>query len=136
MGDFVGIGDAAKRVFGNGMGHRDRALDKLVERLWRAVARRHHRLLAADKHPQPEIVTLGALELFGLAEATAMRQRDALKEDRIGGIGAGAARAADQILQQVDRVICFDLSHQCSKSHLPEGQHGTPVFCVDRPDGK
>ena len=31
-----------------------------------------------------------------------MRQRCALEQHRIGGIGTGAARACDQILQQVE----------------------------------
>ena len=111
MGDLAGLGDAAKRVLGHGARHLDRALDKLAQRFRRAVARRHHRLLAADKHAQPEILALGAFELFGLAEPPPMRQRDALEQDRVGGVGAGAARAADQILQQVDRISGVVVHH-------------------------
>ncbi len=90
------------------------------KRLGRAVARRHHRLLPADEDPQPEIMTFGAFKLFSFAEPPSMRQRDALEVYRICGVGAGEARAADQVLQQVDRIVCFSFSHYCSKSHSPE----------------
>ncbi len=52
-GDLGGVGDAAIGVLGDRAGHRDRALDELVERLRRAVAGGHHRLLPPDKHPEP-----------------------------------------------------------------------------------
>ncbi len=52
-GDLGAIGDAAIRVLGDRAGHRDCALNELVERLRRAVTGRHHRLLTSDKHPEP-----------------------------------------------------------------------------------
>ena len=101
-GDLAGLGEAAIGVLGHRLGHGHRALDEFVERLCRAIARRHDRLLPADQDPQPEIVALGAFELLGLAEPAAMRQGGALEQHRIGGLGAGALRPTDQVVQQID----------------------------------
>ena len=56
---------------------------------------------------QPQILAFRAFELLGLAETAGMRQRDALEHHRVGGVGPGAARAPDQVLQQVDRGARF-----------------------------
>ena len=101
-GDLVGLGEPAERVLGHGARHRQGALDQLGERLRRAVARRHDRLPPADEDAQAEVLALRALELLDLAEAPGMRQRDALEQHRVGGIGAGLAGAGDEILQQVE----------------------------------
>ena len=123
-GDFGGVGDAAIGVLGDRAGHRDRALDELVERLRRAVGRGDHRLLPADEHPEPQILAFRALELLGLAEAPGMGQRDALEQHRIGGIGAGAPRAPDQILQQVERCPA-SLSISGQSSLIPGVRNST-----------
>jgi len=46
-----------------------------------------------------------------------MRQRDAFEQHRIRGVGAGAAGAPDQIVQQVD-LVSRDIVHQISRSPL------------------
>ena len=129
--DLAGVGEAANGSSGHRARHRDRALDQFVEHLRRAVARRHHRLLLADQHPQPEILALRAFELLGLAEPAGMRQRDALEHHRIGRIGAGPQRAPDQIVQQVDVVGGFLreilIGHDFSKS-----VHKKPVRPLQR----
>ncbi len=79
-GDLVGIGDAAIGIFGHRPRHRQRPLDEFRERLRRPIGRRHHGLLAADKHPQAEIMPLRSLELFGLAETPSVRQRGSLEQ--------------------------------------------------------
>ena len=44
-----------------------------------------------------------------------MRQRGALEQHRIGGIGTSAARACDQILQELERgsrvLVDYQLGH-------------------------
>ena len=116
MRDLCRIGDPAKRVLGNGAGHRHRPLDQPLQRLGRAVGRRYDRLLTADEHPEAEIVPFRAFELLGLAEPPRMRQRGAFEQHRIGGIGTGPARPRDQILQQVECGTCIRVS--CLVGHV------------------
>ena len=40
-----------------------------------------------------------------------MRQRGALEQHRIGGVGAGAAGAADQILQKIEDISRVVVHH-------------------------
>ena len=104
MGNLRGVGEAAERVFGHRAGHRQGAFDQLGQHFRRAIAGRHDRLALADQDAQPEILALRAFELLGLAEPAGMRQRGALKQHRIGGVGPGLAGATHHILQQVDVV--------------------------------
>jgi len=98
MRDLIGLGQAAEAVLGHCLRHRQRALDKLRQHLGRAVARRHHRLSLPDEDAQPEIPALRALELFGLAEAAGMRERDPFDDDGVSCVGAGLFGARDEIL--------------------------------------
>ena len=93
-GDLDGVGDAAKGVLGHRAGHCDRALDEFVERLRRAVARRHDRLLAANEDPQPEILAFASARASRFCQAaghaTASRLRRARRRRRRRRRGARA----------------------------------------------
>ena len=52
-------------------------------------------------------MALRTFELLGLAQTPRVGQRNAFEEHGIGGISAGAARAANQILQKVERNFRF-----------------------------
>ena len=97
-------GKAAIGILGHGMRHRDCAFDEFVDPRRIALVRRHGCLSLADEDTQAEIVALGALELLDPAEALRVRQRRALEQDGVGGIGAGAARAADQVAEKGEGV--------------------------------
>ncbi len=103
-GDLAGIGDAAEGILRHDARHGDRPLDELAEGGGRAVVRRDDGLALAEEHAQAEIVTLGALELLGLAEALGMGDRGALDEHRVGGVGAGAPGTRDDFGEQVQGV--------------------------------
>ncbi len=124
-GDLVGVGQPAKRVLGHRLRHRQRALDQFGEHLGRPVARRHHRLPLANEDAQPEVLAFRALQLLGLAEAAGVRQRDALDQHRVGGIGAGFLGAGDEILQQVDVVCRFLGDFSCRSSLILEEEFTT-----------
>jgi hypothetical protein len=57
----------------------------------------------ADEYPQAEVVALGALDLLELAEPPRHRERAALDQHRIGGIGAGLLGALQKVSEQVGR---------------------------------
>ncbi len=102
--DLAWLGNAAIGILRHDTRHRDGALDQRAQRLRRAIVRRDDRLALAEEDAQAEIVTLGALELLGLAETLGMGDGGAFDEHRIGGVGAGAASARDDIGEKVERV--------------------------------
>ena len=51
---------------------------------------------APDEHAQPHVVALGALGFLDRALAHLDRKRDRAHGDRVGRVGAGAARGRDQ----------------------------------------
>ncbi len=100
------VGEAAIGILRHRPRHRDRALDQGVERgaaeIGAEIGSRDHRLSPPDKDAQAEVPTLLALQFFRLTEALCDRDADALHMQRIGCIGAGAARRSNQIGKEVE----------------------------------
>ena len=94
------IGEARELVLGRDLRHRHRALGERRD-VARDVVGRHHRGAAADEHAQTDVVALGALGLIDRAFAHADAQRHRAHRDRVGGIGAGAARGGDETLGEI-----------------------------------
>ena len=57
------------------------------------------------KTRKPEVLALGALQLLELAEPARMADRGALDQQRVGGVGAGALGAADQVGEEIEIVV-------------------------------
>ena len=98
-------GQAAVGVFRDGPCHGDGALDEIVEGCGGSVRRRHHGLAGAGENPQTQVSVLRPLQIFRLAEASPLAQRDAVDEDGIGGVGAGTGCLGDEIGQQMEAGI-------------------------------
>ena len=94
------IGKAGELVLGRDLGHRHRALRQRRDVAGDVVGR-HHRGAAADEHAQPDVVALGALRLIDRAFAHADAERHRTHRNRIGGIGAGAARSLHETLGEL-----------------------------------
>ena len=56
----------------------------------------------ADEDAQPQVAAFGALDMLELAEPVADRDRGAVEQHRVGGVGAGPPGLADQAGQQVE----------------------------------
>ena len=94
------IGKAGELVLGRDLRHRDRALGERRDVAGDVVGRDHRRA-AADEHAQADVVAFGALRFLDRAFAHADRQRHRTHRDRIGGIGAGAARGGHQTFGKI-----------------------------------
>ena len=94
------IGEAGELVLGRDLRHRDRALGERRD-VARDVVGRHDRGAAADEDAQTDVVAFGALGFLDRAFAHADRKRHRAHRDRVGGIGAGAARRGDQTFGEI-----------------------------------
>ena len=96
------IGKAGELVLGRDLRHRHRALGERRDVAGDIVGR-DHRGAAADKHAQADVVAFGALRFLDRAFAHADIQRHRAHRDRVGGIGAGAARGGHEPLGEIGK---------------------------------
>ena len=94
------VGEAGIFVLRRRPRHRHRALGQRSGVTGQVVAR-YHRLAAADKDAQPQIVAFRALALLDRAVAHLDRQRHRAHRDRVGGVGAVRTRGLHQPLGAV-----------------------------------
>ena len=95
------IGEAGEFVLGRGARHGDGAFGERIEAVALMSLVETDRLLAADQDAQAHIVAFGALRFLDRAVAHIDRQRDRAHGDRVGRVGAGAARGGDQTFGEI-----------------------------------
>ena len=88
-------------VLGRQLGHRHDPLDQLGAAFRRDVGAGDGGLAAADEDAHAEVAALLALDFLQRAQPHGHRQRLALGEHRLGGVGAGRPRLGDHLLQHV-----------------------------------
>ena len=95
------VGEAGELVVGRSARHGDGAFGQRIEAVAVEVVGRNRRLLMADQDAQADVVALGALQFLDRAVAHLDRKRDRAHGDRIGLVGAGAPRGADEALGKI-----------------------------------
>ena len=90
------IGEPGKLVFRRHARHGDGAFGKRIEAVALDIVGRDRGLLVADQHAQADVVALGALRFLNGAVAHIDGQRDRAHGDRVGLVGAGAARGGNE----------------------------------------
>ena len=95
------IGEAGEFVLGRRARHGDGPLGQAIDAVAADVIGRDRRLLVADDDAQADIVAFGALRFLDRAVAYIDRERNRTHGDRVGFIGAGAARGRDQAAGEI-----------------------------------
>ncbi len=117
----AGIGEAGETVVGRGARHRDGAFGQSVQAIALQIIGRDDGLLASDDDAQAEVVAFRALGFFDGAVAHLDGQRDRTNRERIGLIGAGAARGIHEAFGELGEVGLIEkglhfLAGLCGKS--------------------
>ena len=108
------VGEAGGRVFRRGLGHGDDTLDEGRQRCWGAVGAGGGGLALADQHAQADILALAAFHMLQRAAPPGYGEAIATNSYGVGGVGAGGARLADQVVQDGENGII---------SHAPFLEH-------------
>lgn len=114
--------EAGIRIFGGLSGHRNTALHQNAERFIGKIRGSDTRGTLADERSKPDFFSLGAIDLFDLAEPDLDRRGTLADIERVGTAGTGSDGAFDKFLRNAACLI--RLKHRgrlaCRK---PDDQH-------------
>ena len=118
------VGQPGEAVLRRRARHRDRTLGQRIEAVALEVIGRNDRLLVADDDAQPKVVALGALQFLDGAVAHLDRKRDRTHGERVGLIGAGAARGGHETFGEIGEVgLVEKRRHLTGRFMRGQGKH-------------